>query len=134
MNTILRSAVTFAAGTVVALALAASPAGASYQGGSDNQPPPVVIDVDCISILSRVLDLNQMVDDLNGIANDAWSDWESGSTSNQDMMNTIRDMESAATQVTQAYGLARDAWKLEGCLGTLPPLNSFDYPWRELGL
>lgn len=133
MNTVLRGAVTFAAGTVVALALAATPAGASYQG-SGNQPPPVVIDVDCISILSRVLDLNQMVDDLNGIANDAWSDWESGTTSNGDMMDTIRDLESAATQVTQAYGQARDAWKLNGCQGNLPPLNSFDYPWRELGL
>lgn len=132
MRTLLRTAATFAAGTIVALTIAAAPASGSYQG--DHQPPPVIIPTDCLTILIRVDQLNEMVDALNVAADDAWSGWLNGTTSNGDTLQTIRGLESAANQVNEAYGQARDAWALKGCKGTLPPLNNFDYPWRELGI
>ena len=131
-NVFSAQAATFAAGTIVALTIAAAPAGASYQG--DTKPPPVIVPTDCLTILIRVDQLNEMVDALNDAANDAWSAWRGVSTSNEEMLDTIRGLESAATQVNEAYGQARDAWVLKGCKGNLPPLNNFDYPWRELGI
>jgi hypothetical protein len=132
MRQIIRTSVTFAAVAIGAITLAASPAAASYQG--DKTGPAVIIQIDCLTILSRVSDLNEMVEALNEQGNEAWNSWQNGDTSNDEIRDTIRDFESAANQVGEAYDQALVAWGAKGCKGTLPPLDSFDFPWRELGL
>jgi len=132
MRQLIRSTIAIAALAVGAMTLAASPAGASYQGTTSGTP--VVISIDCLSILSRVNDLNEMVDALNEAGNDDWDSWRNGDISNDEMMGNIRDYESAADQVEDAYGDATVAWGAKGCKGSLPPLNSWDFPWRDLGI
>lgn len=134
MRHVIRTTIALAVGTVVAVALATAPAGASYQGDGTVQGPPVIIPVDCISILSRVMDLNEQVDALNDDANEAWDSWKSGDLSDDEMRGNIRDNESGANQVESAYAEASGRWTSNGCKGSLPPLNSWDFPWRELGI